>query len=165
MLLWYSFVTSWSWLGLWRGKLSRHSRRMRKPQLYVSGKRPVSLISTLHGQPFLIPLIRHPSAEWTEPLAYLYWLYTTKTIYSQHPIFMFPHRAIARICYTDCLTLWCLLNRCFLSDFALEVAYLHEKIWVLCGWCGYNVCIYLGGTLVLNACRNVGTLHNGFRRI
>ena len=25
----------------WRGKRSRHSRRMRNPQLYVSGKRPI----------------------------------------------------------------------------------------------------------------------------
>ena len=28
----------WSW---WRGKRSRHSRRMRNPQFYVSGKRPM----------------------------------------------------------------------------------------------------------------------------
>ena len=27
----------------WRGKRSRHSRRMRNPQFYVSGKRPMSL--------------------------------------------------------------------------------------------------------------------------
>ena len=26
----------------WRGKLSRHSRRMRNPQFYLSGKRPVN---------------------------------------------------------------------------------------------------------------------------
>ena len=30
----------WSW---WRGKLSRHSRRMRNPQFHVSGKRPMGL--------------------------------------------------------------------------------------------------------------------------
>ena len=29
----------WSW---WRGKRSRHSRRMRNPQFYVSGKRPMT---------------------------------------------------------------------------------------------------------------------------
>ena len=28
----------WIW---WRGKRSRHSRRMRNPQIYVSGKRPI----------------------------------------------------------------------------------------------------------------------------
>ena len=28
----------WSW---WRGKRSRHSRRMRNPQFHVSGKRPI----------------------------------------------------------------------------------------------------------------------------
>ena len=28
-------------LNQWRGKRSRHSRRMRKPQFYVSGKRPM----------------------------------------------------------------------------------------------------------------------------
>ena len=28
----------WSW---WRGKRSRHSRRMRNPQFYTSGKRPI----------------------------------------------------------------------------------------------------------------------------
>ena len=27
----------------WRGKLSRHSRRMRNPQFYISGKRPMAL--------------------------------------------------------------------------------------------------------------------------
>ena len=31
-------VFLWSW---WRGKRSRHSRRMRNPQFYVSGKRPM----------------------------------------------------------------------------------------------------------------------------
>ena len=31
-------VFLWSW---WRGKRSRHSRRMRNPQFYVSGKRPI----------------------------------------------------------------------------------------------------------------------------
>ena len=30
----------WSW---WRGKLSRHSRRMRNPQFYVSGKRSITV--------------------------------------------------------------------------------------------------------------------------
>ena len=34
------FRQSW-----WRGKRSRHSRRMRKPQFYVSGKRPMALKS------------------------------------------------------------------------------------------------------------------------
>ena len=32
----------------WRGKRSRHSRRMRKPQFYVSGKRPIILHYTIH---------------------------------------------------------------------------------------------------------------------
>ena len=31
----------------WRGKRSRHSRRMRNPQFYVSGKRPMLLIRAL----------------------------------------------------------------------------------------------------------------------
>ena len=29
-------------ISLWRGKRSRHSRHMRKPQFYVSGKRPIT---------------------------------------------------------------------------------------------------------------------------
>ena len=33
----------WSW---WRRKRSRHSRRMRNPQFYVSGKRPMWLVDT-----------------------------------------------------------------------------------------------------------------------
>ena len=33
----------WSW---WRGKRSRHSRRMRNPQIYVFGKRPIDLPSS-----------------------------------------------------------------------------------------------------------------------
>ena len=31
----------------WRGKRSRHSRHMRKPQVYVSGKRPMFVIFSL----------------------------------------------------------------------------------------------------------------------
>ena len=31
----------------WRGKRSRHSRRMRNPQFYVSGKRPIAQVSTV----------------------------------------------------------------------------------------------------------------------
>ena len=34
----------WYW---WRGKRSRHSRRMRKPQFDVSGKRPMGTLSAL----------------------------------------------------------------------------------------------------------------------
>ena len=34
----------WNW---WRGKLSRYSRRMRNPQYYVSGKRPMLLNSCI----------------------------------------------------------------------------------------------------------------------
>ena len=34
-------VTSGFLWSRWRGKRSRHSRRMRNPQLYVSGKRPI----------------------------------------------------------------------------------------------------------------------------
>ena len=32
----------------WRGKRSRHSRRMRNPQFYVSGKRPIIKTFTRH---------------------------------------------------------------------------------------------------------------------
>ena len=34
---------------LWRGKRSRHSRRMHNPQFYVSGKRPMSATCADHG--------------------------------------------------------------------------------------------------------------------
>ena len=34
----------WNW---WRGKRSRHSRRMHNPQFYVSGKRPVVYENTV----------------------------------------------------------------------------------------------------------------------
>ena len=33
----------------WRGKRSRHSWRMRNPQFYVSGKRPMTAHSTVYG--------------------------------------------------------------------------------------------------------------------
>ena len=36
------FLISWWW-----GKHSRHSRRMRKPQFYVSGKRPIIIVYPL----------------------------------------------------------------------------------------------------------------------
>ena len=37
----------------WWGKRSRHSRRMRNPQFYVSGKRPMTLAHILHYSTFL----------------------------------------------------------------------------------------------------------------
>ena len=42
-------LTSGLLLNRWRGKRSRHSRRMRKPQVYVSGKRPMGVAS--HNKP------------------------------------------------------------------------------------------------------------------
>ena len=33
----------------WRGKRSRHSRRMHNPQFYVSGKRPMDLLQIVRG--------------------------------------------------------------------------------------------------------------------
>ena len=44
----------WSW---WRGKRSQHSRRMRNPQFYVSGKRPKQHDSYKDGK--LISIITH----------------------------------------------------------------------------------------------------------
>ena len=48
----------WSW---WRGKYSRHSRRMRNPQFYVSGKRPMctQLRFCVQGATALIAQCRH----------------------------------------------------------------------------------------------------------
>ena len=40
-----SLTTSFLW-NRWRGKCSRHSRRMRNPQFYVSGKRPMMTLFT-----------------------------------------------------------------------------------------------------------------------
>ena len=37
-----SLTSGFLWI-MWRGKRSRHSRRMRNPQFYVSGKRPMAL--------------------------------------------------------------------------------------------------------------------------
>ena len=34
----------------WRGRRSRHSRGMRNPQFYVSGKRPISIVAVQAGQ-------------------------------------------------------------------------------------------------------------------
>ena len=49
-----SLTSGFPW-SRWRGKLSRHSRRMRNPRFYVSGKRPITaLISHLYS-----PLTRH----------------------------------------------------------------------------------------------------------
>ena len=41
----------WSW---WRGKRSRHSRRMRNPQFYVSGKRPIVTIVVWQCDNFIL---------------------------------------------------------------------------------------------------------------
>ena len=37
----------------WRGKRSRHSRRIRNLQFYLSGKRPMAKVSLLYSGPFL----------------------------------------------------------------------------------------------------------------
>ena len=37
----------------WRGKRSRHSRRMPNPQIYVSGKRPMGFILKTNMMPYL----------------------------------------------------------------------------------------------------------------
>ena len=39
----WSLTSSFLW-NQWRGKRSQHSRRMRHPQFYVSGKRPIALV-------------------------------------------------------------------------------------------------------------------------
>ena len=39
----HDFLCSW-----WRGKRSRHSRRMRNPQFYASGKRAMWALTTFH---------------------------------------------------------------------------------------------------------------------
>ena len=47
----------------WRGKRSQHSRRMRNPYFYVSGKRPMaSLNGVMHCNTFITML--HPEALW-----------------------------------------------------------------------------------------------------
>ena len=46
-----SLTSGFLWSG-WRGKRSRHSRRMRNPQFCLSGKRPISPIHTLHAAHF-----------------------------------------------------------------------------------------------------------------
>ena len=51
----------WSW---WRGKRSRHSQRMRNPQFYVSGKRPIEFVTPLYAYWYSIfPVTTHRS--WT----------------------------------------------------------------------------------------------------
>ena len=47
-------LTSGFFWSRWRGKRSRHSRRMRKPQFYVSGRRPIELRWLGHGLAFAI---------------------------------------------------------------------------------------------------------------
>ena len=42
-----SLISGFLW-NQWRGKRSRHSRRMRNPQFYVSGKRPMMMSSRGH---------------------------------------------------------------------------------------------------------------------
>ena len=45
----------------WRGKRSRHSRSMRNPQFYVSGKRPMECFFTLQSSPTEFPRMPCPS--------------------------------------------------------------------------------------------------------
>ena len=50
----------------WRGKCSRHSRRMRNPQFYVSGKRPIAVIVSrrVTGLTTHLLSIEHP--DWSQ---------------------------------------------------------------------------------------------------
>ena len=47
-------ITSGFLWSRWRGKRSRHSRRMRNPQFYVSGKRPMPITDTVWKIPAII---------------------------------------------------------------------------------------------------------------
>ena len=47
----------------WRGKRSRHSRRMRNPQFYVSGKRPMQWFMSYHV--ILDHIITAPHRKWS----------------------------------------------------------------------------------------------------
>ena len=49
-----SLASGFPW-SRWRGKRSRHSRRMRNPQFYVSGKRPMHLKYHVLGSRFAVP--------------------------------------------------------------------------------------------------------------
>ena len=74
----------WSW---WRGKHSRHSRRMRNPQYYVSGKRPIVSgphcveCQSIHSDPSLDMLNRLHVSQQTTTLLWL-WLRFRRIIHS-----------------------------------------------------------------------------------
>ena len=58
-----SLTSSFLW-SRWRGKRSRHSRRMRNPQFYVSGKRPIASQITDHAIAFSIHCSKYLREQW-----------------------------------------------------------------------------------------------------
>ena len=87
----------------WRGKRSRHSRHMRNPQIYVSGKRFMEMISILLA--FL----------WEESTGYK-WITLTKgpmmlsvwTSYSTNDWFDVDLRQLSGCCWV--VKLWCIIE-------------------------------------------------------
>ena len=58
-----SLTSSFFW-SRWLGKRSRHSRRMRNPQFYVSGKRPMKILHQLSIALLWLVLCLHAILDW-----------------------------------------------------------------------------------------------------
>ena len=69
-------LTSGLFWNRWRGKRSRHSRRMRNPKFYVSGKRPIA--TTYHWSEKIANLPRSGIVKWVQPVT----LWVIKDMYS-----------------------------------------------------------------------------------
>ena len=60
------YLTSGVIWSRWRGKRSRHSRRMRNPQFYVSGKRPIAADVLAHWfEPMMVSKLTHICVTWS----------------------------------------------------------------------------------------------------
>ena len=93
----------------WRGKRSRHSRRMRNPHFCVSGKRPISMTMTSHerrhvsNHKLLVQELVHTNNNRTVKVPYYCFVASR---FNWWPVY-FPHsRAVMRNCFHVMISSW-----------------------------------------------------------
>ena len=115
-----SLTSSFLWIR-WRGKRSWHSRRMRNPQFYVSGKRPIGSEQSLtpnrwraiiwtHGKLFYWPQMGPVLAPWT----LLLWVSCADCIVNKGRLRIQNHNVSLQwtkgIAISNCIQIWLVLG-------------------------------------------------------
>ena len=102
----------------WRGKRSRHSRRMRNPQFYVSGKRPMRRIVFLLYKTLLFMIDINENVHWFKPQS---------PIFTLHALYGFVISYISLLKpRTTCVFLWFLITGSLLNHIQTDIIRFHS---------------------------------------